>query len=209
MKEVVMPEIVNAKGLACPQPVILTKNALESHSDVVVLVDNTIAVENVKRFATSAGCTVEVADESEGIFKIKIKKEAAAVINNQDSKKPLPAEGPSAAVGPTVFSIISDTMGKGSDELGSILMKAFIHTVIDLEAGPDVMIFYNTGVRLAIEGSDVLDDLKKLEEKGIKILVCGTCANYFGITEKVAVGIVSNMYDIADALSRAGHIVQP
>lgn len=204
-----MPEIINAKGLACPQPVILTKNALESHSDVVVLVDNTIAVENVKRFATSAGCSVEVADESEGIFKLKIKKDAATEINNQDSKKPLPAEIPSASASPTVFSIISDTMGKGSDELGTILMKAFIHTVIDLEAGPDVMIFYNAGVKLAIEGSDVLDDLQKLEEKGIKILVCGTCANYFGITEKVAVGIISNMYDIADTLSRAGHIVQP
>jgi len=209
MKEVVMPEIINAKGLACPQPVILTKNALESYSDVVVIVDNAISVENVKRFATSAGCSVEVADESEGIFKLKIKKEAATEINNQDSEKPLPAEIPSASAGPTVFSIISDTMGKGSDELGTILMKAFIHTVIDLEAGPDVMIFYNAGVKLAIEGSDVLDDLQKLEEKGIKILVCGTCANYFGITEKVAVGIISNMDDIADTLSRAGHIVQP
>lgn len=205
-----MPEIINAKGLACPQPVILTKNALESHSDVVVLVDNAIAVENVKRFATSAGCSVEVADESDGIFRIHIKKQAEIEADNQDSECiSCSLDIPSSASGPSVYVIASDKMGKGSDELGTILMKAFIHTVIDLEARPDVMIFYNSGVKLAIEGSDVLDDLQKLEEKEIRILVCGTCANYFGITEKVAVGIVSNMYDIADTLSRAGHIVQP
>jgi selenium metabolism protein YedF len=100
-------------------------------------------------------------------------------------------------------------MGKGSDELGAVLMKAFIHTAIDLETRPDVMIFYNTGVKLTVEGSDFLGDLKELERKGVKMLVCGTCANYFNLTEKIAVGIVSNMYDIADTLSTAGRIVQP
>lgn len=205
-----MPEIVNARGLACPQPVLLTKKALEDHSDVDVLVDNSIAVENVKRFAANAGCAVEVTDESGGIFRIHLKKQDKTAEDNRGSECISCADNArSAASGPSVFVIASDTMGKGSDELGTILMKAFIHTVIDLEVGPDVMIFYNAGVKLAIEGSDVLDDLKKLEEKGIKILVCGTCANYFGITEKVAVGIVSNMYDIGDTLSRAGHIVQP
>jgi intracellular sulfur oxidation DsrE/DsrF family protein len=88
-------------------------------------------------------------------------------------------------------------------------MKAFIHTAIELEPRPDVMIFYNTGVRLAAEGSDVLDDLKSLEEKGVKILVCGTCVNFFELTGKVAAGIVSNMYDIAGTMSTAGRIVQP
>ena len=88
-------------------------------------------------------------------------------------------------------------------------MKAFLHVATELEAGPDVMIFYNAGVKLAAEGSDFLNDLKELEKKGVKMLVCGTCVNYYNLTGKIAVGIVSNMYDIAGTLSRAGRIVQP
>jgi selenium metabolism protein YedF len=93
--------------------------------------------------------------------------------------------------------------------LGADLMKAFIYTAIELETGPDVMILYNAGVNLVSEGSDFLNDLKKLEEKGVKILVCGTCVNYFNLTGKIAVGVVSNMYDIAGTISRAGRIVKP
>ena len=100
-------------------------------------------------------------------------------------------------------------MGHGNDELGAILMKSFIHTAIDLEHGPDVMILYNTGVKLATPDSGVVDDLKALEAKGVKILVCGTCVNFFELGGKIAAGIVSNMYDIAGALSTAGRIVKP
>jgi selenium metabolism protein YedF len=208
-----MSQIINAKGLACPQPVILTKKALEAHSDIVVLVDNMTAMENVKRYASNSGCSVEIADEPEGVFKIHLKKQSGATPGNLRN---LPPEYPScdadarlAAAGPTVFVIASDTMGRGNDELGAVLMKVFIHTSTELQTGPHVMIFYNAGVKLTSEGSDVLDDLKKLEEKGVKMLVCGTCVDYFGLTGKVVSGVVSNMYDIADILSHAGRIVQP
>jgi selenium metabolism protein YedF len=194
-----MPETINAKGLACPQPVILTKKALEAHSDVVVLVDNTTAMENVKRFASNSGCYVE--------------KQSGATPGNLRNLPPeypsCDADAPLAAADPTVFVIASDTMGRGNDELGAVLMKVFIHTSTELETGPHVMIFYNAGVKLTSEGSDVLDDLKQLEAKGVKMLVCGTCVNYFDLTGKVAVGVVSNMYDIAGILSHAGRIVQP
>jgi selenium metabolism protein YedF len=205
-----MSELINAKGLACPQPVILTKKALEAHTEITVLVDNTTAVENIKRFATSAGCSVEVTGESGGIFRIDLKKQAGVAAGNQSQESlSCCTEMSSNAVGPTVFVIAADTMGKGSDELGTVLMKAFIHTAIDLEVGPDVMIFYNAGVKLTAEGSDFLSDLKELEKKGVRILVCGTCANYYNLTGKIAVGIVSNMYDIAGTLSTAGRIVKP
>ena len=105
--------------------------------------------------------------------------------------------------------ISTDRMGSGSDELGAILMKAFIHTLLDLDSMPDVMIFYNAGVKLAVEGSAVLDDLQVLAGRGVEILVCGTCVNFFEIADKVGVGIVSNMFDIAGTMSRAGRIVQP
>jgi selenium metabolism protein YedF len=205
-----MSEIINAKGLACPEPVILTKKALETHDDVVVLVDDTTAMENIKRFATSAGCSVEVNNEPGGIFKIHLKKQSGATPGNVTPEYlSCCTDTPSVATGPTVFVISSDTMGKGSDELGAVLMKALIHVTTELETMPDVMIFYNAGVKLAAEGSDFLGDLKELEKKGVKMLVCGTCVNYFNLTGKIAAGVVSNMYDIAGTLSRAGRIVQP
>jgi selenium metabolism protein YedF len=205
-----MSELINAKGLACPEPVILTKKALEAHNDVVVLVDNTTAMENIKRFGSSAGCSIVVNDEPGGVFKIHLKKQGAATLDSIVPEYLSCNTGVSLATpGPTVFVIASDTMGKGSDELGALLMKAFIHVATELETVPDVMIFYNAGVKLATEGSDFLNDLKELEKKGVKMLVCGTCVNYFNLDGKIAVGIVSNMYDIAGTLSRAGRIVKP
>ncbi len=202
---------VDAKGLSCPQPVVLTKKALDVNSDVTVLVDNETARENVKRLATSAGCTIESIGESGGVYAIHILKGAGVSMDKAIPVESLPCDvgGKPAAAGPNVFVIASDTMGKGDDELGTVLMKAFIHTIQDLDSGPEVLIFYNTGVKLAVSGSVVLDDLKALEAKGVKILVCGTCLNFFNLTKDVAVGIVSNMYDIAGAMSGAGHIVRP
>jgi selenium metabolism protein YedF len=100
-------------------------------------------------------------------------------------------------------------MGEGNDELGALLMRAFIHTTVELEHKPDTMIFYNTGVKVAAIDSPALDDLKALEETGVKILVCGTCVNFFELTGKIGAGTISNMYDIAGTLSTAGRIVKP
>ncbi|MBN2078378.1 MAG: sulfurtransferase-like selenium metabolism protein YedF [Spirochaetes bacterium] len=206
-----MSFIVDAKGLSCPQPVILTKKALEANHDVTVLVDSETSRENVKRLASSAGCSIQVTEKPGGIFSLHIMKGPGASMEKAIPVEELPCDisGKPASKGPNVFVIASDTMGKGDDELGTILMKAFIHTIQDLDDRPEVLIFYNTGVRLAVKGSPVLDDLKDLEGKGVKILVCGTCLNFFELTGEVAAGIVSNMYDIAGAMSGAGRIVQP
>jgi selenium metabolism protein YedF len=203
-----MSEIINAKGLACPQPVILTKKALEKNEEVTVIVDNKTAVENITRLASNDGCSIDVNGEADGLFKIHLVKKPGHPSISTASPNDL-FNANSNVGGPTVFVIASDTMGRGDDKLGAILMKAFIHTATELETVPEVMILYNTGVKLAGEGSDVLDDLEILEGKGVKILVCGTCVNYFELTGKVAAGTVSNMYDIAETLSRAGRIVQP
>ncbi len=102
-----------------------------------------------------------------------------------------------------------DRMGRGDDELGYVLIKAFLHTLPDLENLPDTLILYNTGVKLAVSDSDTVGDLKKLEELGVEILVCGTCTNFFGITEKIGAGKISNMYDIAGAMASSGRLVIP
>lgn len=201
-----MTIIIDAKGLACPQPVVLTKKALETEDRVTVIVDNETAKENVTRLAEKSGCSISVESAGDGTLHLLILKngvtpspETTSAMSQTSELKPEP----------NVFVISSDTMGKGDDELGAALMKAFVHTIFDLDYIPDTLIFYNTGVRLAAKDSDVLDDLKKLEEQGVEILVCGTCANFFNIKEDIAAGTISNMYDIAGTMSKAGRIVMP
>ena len=205
-----MSELINAKGLACPEPVILTKKALDAYDEVTVLVDDAIALENVKRLGSVSGCSVEVTEESGDVFRIDLKKQRGSrAACGPAPECPRPEGAPQSLCGPTVFVIASSVMGHGEDELGALLMKAFIHTAVDLEHRPDMMIFYNTGVKLAATESGVVDDLKALEGKGVKILVCGTCVNFFELGGKIGAGVVSNMYDIAAALSTAGRIVKP
>jgi len=108
-----------------------------------------------------------------------------------------------------VVVISADKMGRGNDELGTLLIKSFLHAMAGQAQKPDVMIFYNTGVWLTVRDSDVLEDLKLLENKGVQILVCGTCLNYFEINDKHAVGVVSNMYDIVEIMSRARQLLVP
>lgn len=203
-----MATTINAIGLACPQPVILTKKALQEHDDVTVIVDNTTAVENVKRMANSLNCSVSVEEKNTGEFTLNISKGVSSDQETGSGRIPLDNTSQKAA-GPNVFAISSDKMGKGDDKLGALLMRSFIHTVMELDNKPDTMIFYNTGVKLVVKGSEVLDDLKTIEESGVKILVCGTCLNFFELTGDLQAGIVSNMYDIAGALSTAGRTVMP
>lgn len=199
-----MAETIDAKGLACPQPVVLTKKALETSDTVMITVDNETARENVTRLGEKLGCAVHVENGDSGTFNLTLSKSGDIPATLETS-----TPGKSSVTGPNVFVISASTMGSGDDELGALLMKAFIHTIFDLDYLPDSLIFYNTGVKLAVKDSDILDDLKKLESEGVEILVCGTCANFFNIKDDIAVGIVSNMYDIAGTMSKAGRIVMP
>ena len=197
-----MAHTIDAKGLACPQPVILAKKVLDEHGDVIVVVDNQTAVENVTRMGKSRGCTVEVRSLPGGTSEIHL----SAGVDRVPSAKTGTAK-PQA--GPSVFVLSQDRMGRGDDDLGYVLIKAFLHTLTEIEQLPDTLIMYNTGAKLAAEGSEVLDDLRKLEEMGVEILVCGTCANYFGLSGKIGAGKISNMYDIAGAMASSGRLVMP
>jgi selenium metabolism protein YedF len=196
---------VDARGLSCPQPVVLAKQALVTDEKIKVLVDNETALENVKRLGTKLGCDVKVDIGKDGSYEINLTRKAGWAETKADFIPSCNAESP--ASGPFVIVFSANTMGRGNDELGSVLIRAFLHTLSEQTQKPDVMIFYNTGVKLTVEGSDVLDDLKQLERSGAQLLVCGTCLNYFEIKEILAVGIVSNMYDIADTMSRAGRLL--
>jgi selenium metabolism protein YedF len=200
-------KIVDSRNLSCPQPVVLAKEALESNKQVKVIVDNEVARENVTRLGCKFGCDVSVEVKSGGIYEIQL-------IRGDDFNEDQEAFSPSCATeevksGPFVIVVAEDKMGRGNDELGTVLIKTFLHTVAGQTQKPDVMIFYNTGVKLTVQGSDVLDDLKKLESEGVQILVCGTCLNYFELTEKLAAGVVSNMYDIVETMSSARRLLTP
>lgn len=192
-----MAYTIDARGLACPQPVILTRKALETNDDLIVLVDDTAACENVKRLAINMGFVVEE-EHQEGETHIRINKVSACTR----------AQGAITPQGPVVVVIASDTMGRGEDILGGVLMKSFLHTLTQAGAMPDTMILFNTGVKLAVKGSAVLDDLESLANAGVNILACGTCLNYFSLKESLGVGVVSNMYDISQTMLTAGRIVQ-
>lgn len=189
---------IDCRGLACPQPVIRTKKALEAIAEgtVTVRVDNPESRENVRRYAAGQGCEVSVREEA-GSHVLTITKRPACGLEPQAG----------TAEGPTVVCITTNVFGKGSDELGAILMKAFLNTLWDYQPRPAKLIFVNAGVFLATEGSDVLDSLNLLETEGVEILSCGTCLAFFGIKEKLRVGRVSNMHEIVAALMAAGRVI--
>jgi selenium metabolism protein YedF len=197
-----MKEPVDARGLACPAPVIKTRDALKSGAmDIEVLVDNPTARDNVTRFASSQGCRVEVNQEGE-IFRI-------AITNPSTTGEAQVEVGPTSQGihVKTVIVLSQDIMGRGSEELGTILIKAFMNTLAESDPPPWRIALFNRGVMLAVEGAETVEALRDLEKLGVEILVCGTCLDYFGLKEKVAVGMVSNMYDILNTMLTATNSV--
>lgn len=190
-----MAKIVDARKLSCPQPVILTSEALMEEGRVVTIVDNEAAQQNVYRFAHSLGCEVTVAQRDDGIYLTLVKKKAGSA-----------GAGAPAAVS-TVLFISSQFLGQGGESLGSLLMHSFLNTLGALAERPESIIFMNSGVRLVVEGSAVLGELRQLESQGVEIMACGTCLSRLELTDKLAVGSVSNMYTLADTMLKAGKVI--
>lgn len=200
---------VNAMGDKCPVPVIKTKKAMQALTGpdtIEVLVDNEIAVQNVTKMASSSGGKVSSEKLGEKEYKVTIQMEAApsAESTAEDDAACIPD-----ARGNMVVVMSSDRMGEGNDELGKVLAKSFIFAVTQLEELPKTMLFYNGGATLTCEGSDCLEDLKSLEAQGVEIQTCGTCLDYYGLKEKLAVGSVTNMYSIVETLAGASKILRP
>ena len=198
---------VNAMGDNCPIPVIKTKKAMQALTGpetIEVLVDNEIAVQNVTKMAASAGGQVSSEKVGDAEFKVTIQMEGASKAEEQEEETCMPD-----ARSNTVVVISSDRMGSGNDELGKVLIKGFIFAVTQLDTLPKTMLFYNGGATLTTEGSDSLADLKSLEAQGVEIMTCGTCLDYYGLKEKLAVGSVTNMYSIVETMAKAGKIIKP
>lgn len=192
---------VDARGLACPQPVIETRNAMQQGDQVVTLVDSETSLANVSRMAERAGWQVKVVPQGDE-YEIQLIKAGEVSL-----PQPMPVGQAEMFNGPLVLVVSSDSMGRGEAELGLILIRAFFHTLGEVKPTPDTILFFNTGVRLACGGSPVLDDLCALEAEGVEMLVCGTCLGYLDLKKELGIGQVSNMYDIAETMLRAGKLV--
>ena len=199
---------VNAIGDACPIPVVKTLNALKElggAGTVQTLVDNEIAVQNLMRLAESKGCTIETEKRSEKEFCVTITTAGAvAAAENEEISCTVPV-----AKKKTVVVISADHMGEGSEELGRILIKGFLFALTQQEHLPSTVLFYNGGAKLTTEGSASLEDLKTLEANGVEILTCGTCLDYYGLKDKLAVGGVTNMYVIVEKQMQADLVLRP
>jgi len=191
---------IDATGDVCPLPVIKAKKALKENSEIVIRVDNEIATQNLTKMAEQLGLQVEVEQEAAQDFQVRISSES----NLLDPK----VYSFSIQENPYIVVINAKTMGKGDDELGFALMKGFIYSLTEQGTLPAHIIFYNGGAQLTTAGSEVLDDLKTLEEASVEVLTCGACLDYFGLMEDLAIGEVTNMYHIVTLMTQF-HVVKP
>ncbi len=204
---------VNALGDACPIPVVKTKNAIKElgGSGVVeTLVDNEIAVQNLTKMANQKGYKVSSKKLSEKQYQVVMEiGEGAAAEQTTQAAAEVPEICVPDARDNTVVVISSATMGEGDPELGRLLMKGYIYALTQLDTLPKTLLFYNGGAHLTCEDSASLEDLKSLEAQGVQILTCGTCLNHYGLTDKLQVGEVTNMYVIAETMANASKIIKP
>lgn len=207
--------VIDAFGETCPKPVIRAMRALAepgADGSVRVLVDNTVAVENLKRLAASKQGSAEVA-EVEGGWAVTVSGVPAELAGNPQGTDaalaeagiacPVPGDGDAAAPAPaarrqvTVF-VGSSTFGQGAEELGRILIKGLVYAFSQADEVPHRIVFFNDGARLTCEGSEMLDDIRELERRGCEVLTCGTCLDFHGIKDRLAVGGVTNLYAISE-----------
>lgn len=192
-----MQTTVDARGLSCPVPVIKTKKALEDNGNVLTIVDNEIAKENVTKLVKSLNYSFNCIEDN-GEFYIDINKgvEVEPVVKDIES------------MFDSAVLVGSKHFGDGDPDLGDILIKGYFYTLSEMDTVPKVIIFLNSGAYLTCEDSKLLKDLKILEAKGVEILTCGTCLDFYNITSKLSVGGVSNMYTIAEHLNNVKKVIK-
>ncbi|HBG5344352.1 TPA: sulfurtransferase-like selenium metabolism protein YedF [Clostridioides difficile] len=194
---------IDARGLACPKPVINTKRELDNLEEgiVVTTVDNETAKENVLKLAKSLNCEANIVDEKENFISIEIRKgknilDKQNILDNKESE-----------LDDTCIFISSDKMGLGNDELGKVLIKGFIYTLTESKPYPKHILLVNGGVKLSAENEETIENLKILENVGVEILSCGTCLDYYNLKDKLQVGSVTNMYTIVETLKNASNTI--
>jgi len=203
-------KVVDTKGQQCPAPLIATKRALKDSKtgdSFEVMTDNKTALDNISRFLKDNQTAYSVTENS-GVWIITVSKgnQDVALTDTEDYCTP---EIPHFSKGDFIIVFNSDKMGEGDEELGRLLIANFIKAIKDLDVLPGKMVFYNNGVKLGSMDSSVYDHLKEIEKMGVTLLFCATCAKYYSLEEKIKVGTLSNMFEIAQVMASAGNIIKP
>ena len=189
---------MDLRGKPCPEPVVESRKAMEEgRESFIVLLDNPASVKNVTRAAQGLGWKAETAEEGK-LFRMVLSPGASAERGGEGAR----------LSGRAVF-LTSDRIGTGDDELGGILVKAFLKTLVESGAAAGRLILMNYGVKLAVEGSELVETLQDLERRGWEVLVCGTCLDYLGLRENLRAGSVSNMFEIVERLFIAESVIRP
>jgi len=196
---------INALGKPCPIPVIEVKKALAEQDGETVLakVDNFAAVQNLNNLANNYNYGFSYVEISKKLYEVTINRNGKSPLTKSEST----ASSKTETSGEMVVVIGRNTMGAGAEELGKILIKAFIYSLTELSTSPKYVIFLNSGAYLTSSGANTIDDLKVLEQKGTEILTCGTCINYYEIQDKLAIGTVVDMYSITEKMAAAANII--
>lgn len=206
---------LDERGKQCPIPVIETKKVLESASEgevVAVTVDNEIAVQNLQKMADHKGLHSEFSKKGDREFTVSITASGAGAAKENLTDEEtvdscvLVEDGRRKGM---VVVLSSRYMGTGEEKLGETLMKGFVYALTQQEELPETVLLYNGGAFLSCQGSDSLDDLLYLESKGVEVLTCGTCLNFYELSEKLEVGSVTNMYEIVEKQTNALLIIHP
>ena len=208
-----MRKSIDAKGLACPQPVIMCRKALAEAGldEIEVIVDNDAARQNVIRFLRFCGAAEPIVASRGSVHAISAAV-SESMIHKARAGEPAPSceEEETQPVerlsGKTLF-FSADQVGRGDETLGRLLVRGLLYAVSELERPPRTLIFMNSGVRLAAEREDTIELLRKIEGRGAEVLVCGTCLDYYHLSEKLAAGRISNLYEITEKFLQTGSVV--
>jgi selenium metabolism protein YedF len=193
---------IDCRGMACPLPVVTIKRAIEEgEKSFTVLVDNEAARENVRRFGESRQYSVAVSEEAPGKYRLNLTSISSPSLPEKNE--------PAVNKEKIVVYIAHQEMGAGNDELGLILMRAFLKTIPEFKPLPQRIIFLNSGVKLTTSGSPVLEILAELEKDGVEILSCGTCLDFFNLKAQLKAGKVTNMFEIIATLRSADRVIAP
>ncbi len=220
-----MKKIIDGRKLPCPQPLMMTKKAVDAGDTEIleVIVDNEAGRENIIKYTKHVKIEITDIFEVNGEIHLIINTRKPSPEKAKQMEDTLPPEcldekdeaikseqAESSYLDSrdkkNIF-IRTDTIGTANRELGLLLMRGFIYTLTELEIKPETIIFMNDGVKLTVEGSESIENIRKLEETGVKILVCGTCLDYLNLTGQLQVGTVSNMYDITEELMKQNTVL--
>lgn len=192
-----MTHTINALGWECPKPIIATKRLLDSMTEgaVLTMVDNKLALDNLVDFGKSLGYPVDHREEA-GIYYVTTTKtkESEAIFSDSSSN--------------LVIVITTNLFGQGSEEFGETLMNSYIYALTEVEPMPKTLIFVNSGVFLTTENSEAENSLQVLANSGVEIITCGACLNFYGLEDKLIIGSVSNMYQIAEKMNKATNTIK-